>query len=84
MASKQELENLGTTELAMLCGKVAADATRYSESGAAKAFTLQQEWALLQTSPSPVLKEQQNKEAELASWRSRAIEFHFLMGTPIK
>ena len=84
MASKQELENLGTTELAVLCGKVAADAAKYGESGAAKAFTLKQEWALLHTSPSPVGKEQQNKEAELASWRSRAIEFHFLMGTPIK
>jgi hypothetical protein len=84
MASKQELKNLETTELAVLCGKVAADATRYSESGAAKAFTLKQEWALLQNSPSPVLKEQQNQEAELATWRSRAIEFHFLMGTPIK
>ena len=84
MASKQELENLGTTELAVLCGKVAADATRYSESGAAKAFTLKQEWALLQNPPSPALKEQQNKEVQLASWRSRAIEFHLLMGTPIK
>jgi hypothetical protein len=84
MASKQELENLGTTELAVLCGKVAADATRFSESGAAKAFTLKQEWALLQNPPSPALKEQQNKEVQLASWRSRAIEFHFLMGTPIK
>ena len=84
MASKQELENLGTTELAGLCGKVAADATRYSESGAAKAFTLRQEWALLQKPPSPGIKEQQNAELQLASWRSRAIEFHFLMGTPIK
>ena len=84
MASKQELEKLGTTELAVLCGKVAADATRYSESGAAKAFTLKQEWALLQSPPSPVLKEQQNKKVQLAAWRSRAIEFHFLMGTPIK
>lgn len=68
----------------MLCGKVAADDVKYTESGAAKAFTLKQEWASLQSAPAAGVNEQRKKEAELASWRLRAIEFHFLMDTPVK
>jgi hypothetical protein len=75
MPTEKELEMLGNTELAVLCGKIAADATKYAESAAAKAFNLKQEWASVQTSPSSVWKEKESKEVELASWRKRTIEF---------
>jgi hypothetical protein len=73
--TKQDLENCSTTELAVMCGKVANDPTHYTEAGAAEACSLKLEWMSLQTPPEPSLKGQQRKEAQLESLHTRMAEF---------
>ncbi len=75
MSGKQELENLKTVALAVLCSKVAADPRNYTELGATTARELHKEWASLQSPPEMLLKDEQKKESQLAAWRTRAIEF---------
>lgn len=75
MPTKQELEKLPTTQLAVMCGKVADDPKNYSEAGAQKALKLKTEWASLQTPPDPSLKEQQKKEGQLATLHTRMADF---------
>ena len=72
MPIKDELGRLGNTELVVLCSKVSESAT---EQSASMARELKQEWASLQTPPELQLKGQQKKEAHLAAWRTRTIEF---------
>lgn len=75
MPTKQELENLPTTLLVVMCDKVADDPKNYSEAGAEKALKLKTEWATLQTPPEPSLKDQQKKEAQLLTLHARMAEF---------
>ena len=75
MPTEQELDKLGNPELAMLCGKIAAEPAKYTEAAADRAVALGQEWASFQTSDSAVFREQQGKIVELASWRKRTLEF---------
>jgi len=75
MPTKDELGKLGNTQLAVLCSKVSESDNNYTEQSASKARDLKQEWVSLQTPPEPQLKDQQKKEAQLASWRTQAIEF---------
>jgi hypothetical protein len=73
--SKQDLEDCSNTELAVMCGKVANDPANYTESIAAKAWSLKLEWVSLQTVPELSLKDRQAKEAQLASLHMRMAEF---------
>jgi hypothetical protein len=75
MPTKDELERLPNVGLAVLCSKVAEDLSRYTEQGAAAARELKKQWAFLQTPPEMQFKDEQKKQAQLAEWRTRAINF---------
>ena len=75
MRTKQELEKLPTTQLAVMCSKVADDPKRYSEAGSEKALKLKTEWASLQTPPQPSLMDQRKKEAQLQTLHNSMAEF---------
>ena len=62
MPSKQELEGLPLTGLAVLCKKVADNPEKYTEAGAAVASKLREQWFLLLERFNPSLKEQQEVE----------------------
>ena len=75
MPTKQELEKLPTTQLAVMCSKVASGPKHYSQAGSEKAFELKTQWALLQTSPESSLKDQQKKKSQLLTLHKRMAEF---------
>ena len=75
MPTKQELDKLPTTQLAVMCSKVAGDPEHYSPAVADEAAALKLEWTQLQTPPVPSLKEQQKKEAQLANLYTRMADF---------
>jgi hypothetical protein len=75
MSSQQELEKLDTTELAVLCQKIADSPSVYTEQGSVRAFELKLEWRTLQSSPEPALEKEQEKEAQLALLKIRMTEF---------
>ena len=75
MKKQEELEKLPTTQLAVMCSRVADDSENYSEAGAEKALKLKTEWASLQTPPDLSVKDQQAKEAELSKLHNRMAEF---------
>jgi len=75
MASKQELEGLPLTGLAVLCKKVADNPEKYTEAGAAVAAKLREQWFLSEERFNPSLKEQQEGERKQAELKKRMAEF---------
>lgn len=75
MPTKQELDKLPTTQLAVMCSKVGDDPKNYSQAGSAKASELKAEWVSLQTPPESSLKDQEKKEAQLVSLHERMTSF---------
>jgi hypothetical protein len=75
MPSKQELEGLPLTGLAVLCKKVADNPEKYTEAGAAVAAKLRDQWFLLLERFNPSLKEQQEGERKQAELKKRMAEF---------
>ncbi len=73
MPTRQVLERLGTTQLAVLCQKV-ADEPHVDETTVERAWQLKQEWAMLQTRPEQNLTDQNDKEAKLMAVRQRMID----------
>jgi hypothetical protein len=73
MPSKQELEGLPLTGLAVLCKKVADNPEKYTEAGAAVALKLRELWFLLEDNPS--LREQEDGERKQAELKKRMAEF---------
>jgi hypothetical protein len=73
MISREELEALHPTTLAVLCEKLAntcSDAVMV-----AKCLELKTEWVLLQTPPALSLKEEREKDAKRWNLRRRMVEF---------
>ena len=75
MPSKQELEGLPLTGLAVLCKKVADNPEQYTEAGAAVALKLRELWFLLEERFNPSLKEQEEGERKQAELKKRMAEF---------
>ena len=77
MPTKEELERMDMTQLAVLCQKV-AESPMAGSVEADQGREMKHEWALLiqsMTPPSFVLKEQQAKEAELEKLKRRMVSF---------
>jgi hypothetical protein len=72
LASREELETLNPTVLAVLCGKV-ADVSDAATSEHARALKV--EWASLQTPPSSSLTEERKKDAKRQDVRKRMLDF---------
>jgi hypothetical protein len=72
--TKQELESMGPTHLAVLCGKVAESPTAGSVE-ADQGRDLRNDWAKLMTPPSSNLQEQRTKESEIEKWKRKAVSF---------
>jgi hypothetical protein len=81
MPSKQELEALPLTGLAVLCKKVADNPEKYTEAGAAVAVKLRELWLLSEERFNPSLKEQQEGERKQAELKKRMAEFCHRRGT---
>src|SRR5439155_22926486 len=62
MPTKQELEQLSLTSLAVFCQQVSDTPEKYTETGAAEAARLKREWLALQKSPPVSLQEQEEVE----------------------
>lgn len=73
MATKQDLERLDLTILAVLCQQVADNAS-VDPVTAEKAWQLKREWVLLVGPPLPNLKEQQQVESKQADLKTRMAE----------
>lgn len=74
MPSAEKLEHKNLTELAVLCGKVAAIPS--ADKGIVEtAHALRLEWVRLQQSLHPSLSEQQKIEAQQESLKKRMVEF---------
>jgi hypothetical protein len=75
MLTKVEIQSLGPTELAVLCGKV-AESPSATALEADQAREMKGEWASLNVSaPRPNLKEQQAIEAKMERLRQKMITF---------
>lgn len=74
MPTKQELEEIPATLLAVRCREIAEDASADSNTRD-QAHKLVIEWARLQKPPEPDLKEQRKIEAEQAAQKSRMVDF---------
>jgi hypothetical protein len=75
MPTKEELERMDLTQLAVLCQKVAESPTASGEA-ADQARSMKQEWTLLihaTTPPLPDLKEQKAREAEMERLKRRMV-----------
>jgi hypothetical protein len=72
MASREELDALHPTTLAVLCEKLAD--TCSAAATVAKCRELKAEWVLLQTPPAPSLKEEREKDAKRWSLRKRMVD----------
>jgi hypothetical protein len=72
--TKEKLESLGPTKLAVLCGKVAESPSADSVE-ADQAWNLKRDWAKLVRPPSMDLREQRALEAEIVKWQRRAVSF---------
>jgi hypothetical protein len=75
MPSKQELEGLPLTGLAVLCKKVADNPEKYTEAGAVVAAKLREQWFLLLERFNPSLEEKQELERKHAELKKRMAEF---------
>lgn len=75
MASKQTLERLNTTLLAVLCTGVAADPTTYTQAGANKARKLKLEWLSLNRPPEMTYREERKKKEKLVRLKKRMAAF---------
>ena len=75
MPTRQQLANPSTTQLAVMCGKVADDPAHYGELNAERAAEFKSHWVLLQTPPHPILRHQPKKEAQLSKLREEMAEF---------
>ena len=73
MASKEELQALPSTTLAVLCEKLSNVCP--DSPTVAKCRELKAEWVLLQTPPSSSLKEEREKDAKRSDLRNRMIQF---------
>lgn len=74
MATKDELERLNLTVLAVLCQQVADNASADSAT-AEKAWQLKREWVLLQGPPKPNLSDQRLVERKQAKLKTHMAEF---------
>ena len=74
MPTKQDFEQLGTSQLAMLCQKM-AQVSDLDPKVAQQALHLRQEWARLQALLEPMLVLQKERERKLAIVRGQMIEF---------
>jgi len=75
MPTKQELEQLSLTSLAVFCQQVSDTPETYTETGADEAARLKLEWLALQKSTAVSLKEQEEVEREQAGLKKRMVEF---------
>jgi hypothetical protein len=73
MASKEYLEALPPTRLAVACQKVAEDSS--NAQTVADAAILKTEWFRLQTPLSPSLKEEREMDAKRRNLRKRMVDF---------
>ena len=77
MPTREKLEGMGTTELAVLCGKV-ADSPTASSVEADQARDMKHEWALLiasETPPSPSLQARKDYEAKMERLKRKMVSF---------
>jgi len=77
MPTKEALERLGPTELAVLCGKIAESPTA-SSIEADQARDMKREWALLNisvTPPPPTLQAQKDYEAKMERLKRKMVSF---------
>jgi hypothetical protein len=77
MPTKEELERMDMTQLAVLCQKVSESPTA-DPVEADQGRQLKQEWAFLihsMTPPLPALKDQQANEAEVERLKRRMVSF---------
>lgn len=74
MATKEELQAIPATLLAVRCRKIGDDAS-LDPATREKAHNLVIEWTRLQRSPDPNLAEQRKIEAEQAAQKSRMVDF---------
>ena len=78
MPSKQDLERSNIIALAVLCGQVADDPSRYTKEAADKASELKKEWVLLvsrETPRPPSAKEYEQIQADKRALQKRMAEF---------
>jgi hypothetical protein len=75
MPSKQELERMPPTELAVLCQRVADNPAAYLTEASEEASQLKLEWAKLQSQPNPNYAVQRKIEQQKDNLRIRMIEF---------
>jgi len=73
MASKEYLEALPPTRLAVVCQKVAEDSS--NAQTVAHAAILKTEWFKLQVPPSPSLREEREMDAKRKDVRQRMVNF---------
>src|SRR5262245_49908191 len=73
MANRDDLEALHPTTLAVLCEKLAEHSSDVRT--AADAANLRTEWVLLQSLPSPSLKEERERDAKRWDLRTRMLNF---------
>jgi hypothetical protein len=73
MLKRNELEQLHSSILAVLCQKVAD--VPDSAAAADHALTLKHEWARLQTPPSPNLQHERDMDAKRQAVRVKMLEF---------
>lgn len=75
MLSRQELEQKGPIELAIMCQRVADNPSAYTTAVSDQALKLKLEWMSLQTSPDPDLEKQRAIEAKKEALNKRMAEF---------
>jgi hypothetical protein len=74
VVTKERLDAIGPTRLAVLCGKVAESPSADSIE-ADQAWDLKREWTKLMRPPSMNLEEQRAIEAEIVKWKQKAVSF---------
>jgi hypothetical protein len=75
MPSKQELERMHPTDVAVLCQRVADNPGAYLAEASEEASELKLEWAKLQAQPNPNYAVQRKIEQQKDHLRRRMIEF---------
>ena len=75
MPTKEELERLPLTALALFCKKIAGNPQTYSEAASAIAVKLQDDWPRLQGPPSPGFKAQEEVERKKVKLKQQMVEF---------
>jgi hypothetical protein len=75
MPSKQELERMHPSDVAVLCQRVADNPGAYLAEASEEASGLRLEWAKLQSQPNPNYAVQRKIEQQKDHLRRRMVEF---------